>query len=137
MSRRRYVALADATVHGPCLTRPVGWAVAKLKAEYFDRDPDEILDVWLFKDRESYERNAKLTIDAQLHRSLSEQLPAACAAVAGATACSVLFADPTSGQILAFSEWERTPRAPGPPAPRCGPMKRGCSSRCRTSRRRA
>jgi hypothetical protein len=37
----------------------VGWAVAKLKAEYFDRDPDEILDVWLFKDRESYERNAK------------------------------------------------------------------------------
>jgi hypothetical protein len=40
-------------------TGTVGWAVAKLKAEYFDRDPDEILDVWLFKDRESYERNAK------------------------------------------------------------------------------
>jgi hypothetical protein len=68
-------------------------------------------------DRGSYERNAKLTIDAQLHRSLNEQLPAACAAVAGATACSVLFADPTSGQILAFAEWERTPRAPGPHRP--------------------
>jgi hypothetical protein len=40
-------------------TNTVGWAVVKLKAEYFDRDPDEILDVWLFKDRASYERNAK------------------------------------------------------------------------------
>lgn len=40
-------------------TDTVGWAVTRLKAEYFDRDPDEILDVWLFKDRDSYERNAK------------------------------------------------------------------------------
>jgi hypothetical protein len=37
----------------------VGWAVEKLKAAYFDKDPDEILDIWLFKDKESYETNAK------------------------------------------------------------------------------
>ena len=36
----------------------VRWAVDKLKAEYFRRDPSEILDVWLFKDSESYERHA-------------------------------------------------------------------------------
>lgn len=40
-------------------TETVGWAVEKLKAQYFDHDPDHILDVWLFKDRASYERNAK------------------------------------------------------------------------------
>ena len=37
----------------------VGWAVKKLKAAYFEKDPEEILDIWLFKDKESYERNAK------------------------------------------------------------------------------
>jgi hypothetical protein len=40
-------------------TDTVGWAVAQLKAEYFDRDPDHVIDVWLFKDKDSYERNAK------------------------------------------------------------------------------
>jgi hypothetical protein len=29
----------------------VAWAVEKLKAAYFENDPDEILDVWLFKDK--------------------------------------------------------------------------------------
>ena len=37
----------------------VGWAVKKLKAAYFEKDPDEILDIWLFKDKESYEENAQ------------------------------------------------------------------------------
>jgi hypothetical protein len=37
----------------------VQWAVEKLKAAYFENDPPEILDVWLFKDKESYERNAQ------------------------------------------------------------------------------
>ena len=37
----------------------VGWAVEKLKAAYFEQDPNHVIDVWLFKDRESYERNAK------------------------------------------------------------------------------
>ena len=35
------------------------WAVEKLKAAYFDIDPAEILDIWLFKDKASYETNAK------------------------------------------------------------------------------
>jgi hypothetical protein len=68
-------------------------------------------------DRGSYERDAKLTLDPELHAALNEHLPAACGAVAGATACSVLFADPRSGQILAFGEWERVPRVVGPHRP--------------------
>jgi hypothetical protein len=38
----------------------VKWAVERLKREYFKRDPQEILDIWLFKDEESYNRNARL-----------------------------------------------------------------------------
>jgi hypothetical protein len=40
--------------------RTVKWAVDKLKAQYFSKDPKEILDIWLFKDAASYERNAQL-----------------------------------------------------------------------------
>ena len=38
--------------------RTVKWAVDKLKQNYFSKDPKEILDIWLFKDAPSYERNA-------------------------------------------------------------------------------
>lgn len=41
----------------------VAWAVKKLKETYFDKDPNEILDIWLFKDKESYERNAQRLFD--------------------------------------------------------------------------
>ena len=34
----------------------VGWAVKKLKAAYFEKDPDEILDIWLFKDERELRR---------------------------------------------------------------------------------
>ena len=37
----------------------VRWAVTKLKASYFAKDPVHILDVWLFKDKASYEKHAK------------------------------------------------------------------------------
>ncbi len=37
----------------------VKWAVEKLKKAYFQEDPRQILDVWLFKDEESYETNCK------------------------------------------------------------------------------
>jgi hypothetical protein len=37
----------------------VKWAVEKLKKAYFSRDPREILDIWLFKDKDSYERHCK------------------------------------------------------------------------------
>src|SRR6266513_1104932 len=36
----------------------VKWAVDRLKQDYFAKDPREILDIWLFKDAASYERNA-------------------------------------------------------------------------------
>jgi len=37
----------------------VRWATQKLKAAYFKKDPIHILDVWLFKDKASYEKHAQ------------------------------------------------------------------------------
>jgi len=37
----------------------VTWAVGKLKADYFRKDPAEIIDVWLFKDKPSYEKHTR------------------------------------------------------------------------------
>ena len=39
--------------------RTVQWAVDKLKAAYFTKDPDEIIDIWLFKDKQSYQRHTE------------------------------------------------------------------------------
>jgi hypothetical protein len=36
----------------------VKWSVDRLKELYFDKDPDEIIEVWLFKDGESYRTHA-------------------------------------------------------------------------------
>ncbi len=36
----------------------VQWAVKMLKRAYFTKDPADILDIWLFKDKDSYEENA-------------------------------------------------------------------------------
>jgi hypothetical protein len=41
----------------------VKWAVDRIKQSYFARDPSQILDVWLFKDKTSYEKNAKEIFD--------------------------------------------------------------------------
>lgn len=38
----------------------IRWAVDKLKKDYFSKDPDEILDIWLFKDALSYEKHTQL-----------------------------------------------------------------------------
>lgn len=38
----------------------VKWAVDKLKQDFFTKDPNVILDVWLFKDRVSYEKHNRL-----------------------------------------------------------------------------
>ncbi|MFT5525958.1 MAG: hypothetical protein ACI9HK_003928 [Pirellulaceae bacterium] len=35
----------------------VKWAVDRIKRDYFAKDPDEIIDIWLFKDKASYESN--------------------------------------------------------------------------------
>jgi len=42
----------------------VKWTVDKLKQDYFTEDPKEILDIWLFKDAESYANNAQLLFNA-------------------------------------------------------------------------
>ncbi len=34
----------------------VSWAVERLKRQYFPHDPKQIIDVWLFKDNDSYEK---------------------------------------------------------------------------------
>jgi hypothetical protein len=39
--------------------RTVKWAVDKLKKDYFKADPEETIDIWLFRDKESYERHAR------------------------------------------------------------------------------
>src|SRR6266446_8961487 len=38
----------------------VKWAVDRLKQDYFKADPAEIIDIWLFKDEDSYRKHAKL-----------------------------------------------------------------------------
>lgn len=43
----------------------VQWAVRKLKQAYFRKDPDEILDIWLFKDQESYETHGRKLFKTQ------------------------------------------------------------------------
>lgn len=40
--------------------RTVRWATKHLKALYFKNDPESIYNVWLFKNKTSYEKNAKL-----------------------------------------------------------------------------
>lgn len=37
----------------------VQWAVDRLKRDYFEKDPSEILDIWLFKDKESYAKHTR------------------------------------------------------------------------------
>ena len=37
----------------------VRWAVEALRKDYFEQDPPHILDVWLFKDKASYEKHAR------------------------------------------------------------------------------
>lgn len=55
--------------------------------------------------------NAVLTLQPALHEDLRAALRTTCARVAGATACSALIADPTTGAILAFAEWQNQPVA--------------------------
>jgi len=39
--------------------RTVKWAVDRLKGDYFKNDPNEILDIWLFKDKASYRKHTR------------------------------------------------------------------------------
>jgi hypothetical protein len=55
-----FVVIGDGT---PAAVRSqaetVRWAVAKLKQDYFEKDPVEILDIWLFKNEASYRKHAR------------------------------------------------------------------------------
>jgi hypothetical protein len=53
-----FVVLGDggAIAVGRSATGTVKWAVDHLKADFFKDDPAEILDVWLFKDSDSYNK---------------------------------------------------------------------------------
>jgi hypothetical protein len=37
----------------------VRWAVTRLKAAYFKKDPNDIIDIWLFKDKKSYDKHCQ------------------------------------------------------------------------------
>jgi hypothetical protein len=41
----------------------VKWAVEKLKQDFFTKDPENILNIWLFKDETSYRKHAKEFFD--------------------------------------------------------------------------
>ena len=45
----------------------IKWAVDLLKKSYFKKDPAEILDIWLFRDKKSYERNAAKIFQCKPH----------------------------------------------------------------------
>ena len=38
----------------------VKWAVDRLKQDFFTQDPEQILEIWLFKDKSSYEKHTQI-----------------------------------------------------------------------------
>src|SRR5204863_118348 len=40
-------------------TNTIAWASSRLKQEFFSRAPEQIVDVWLFKDDASYRKHAR------------------------------------------------------------------------------
>jgi hypothetical protein len=49
---------ASSTIH---------WAIDRLKRDFFPKDPTHIIDIWLFKDKDSYETNVKALFDQEPH----------------------------------------------------------------------
>jgi hypothetical protein len=45
----------------------VQWAVERLKNQYFTADPPRIIDIWLFKDKESYEKYTRELVGEPPH----------------------------------------------------------------------
>lgn len=45
--------------------RTVKWAVDRLKQDYFKKDPTDIIDIWLFKNKKSYEKNTAAIFDEE------------------------------------------------------------------------
>lgn len=55
---------APATVKSRAVST-VKWAVDHIKKDFFAKDPEDIIAIWLFKDKESYEKHAKELFDDQ------------------------------------------------------------------------
>jgi hypothetical protein len=57
---RPFVVIGDepAAVVRERAERIVRFSVSRLKRDFFDRDPEEIIDIWLFKDEASYRAHA-------------------------------------------------------------------------------
>jgi hypothetical protein len=58
--QKPFVVVGDelpATVRSRAATT-IAWAVRRLKSQYFSKAPDRILNIWLFRDKDSYESNA-------------------------------------------------------------------------------
>jgi len=57
--QKPFVAIGD---ESPAMVRrhsqgTIKWAVDRLKRDYFSKDPDHVINIWLFKDKTSYEQN--------------------------------------------------------------------------------
>ena len=49
----------------------VSWAVDRLKRDFFEKDPDEIIAIWLFKDHWSYATNTRRLFRAETARQFA------------------------------------------------------------------
>ncbi len=57
-------------------TETVRWAIERLKLDYFSKDPSHIIDIWLFKDKASYEHHNQLLFGSQPHTPFGYYSPA-------------------------------------------------------------
>jgi len=64
------IATKRPTSSAPRADKTVRWAVTHLKQLYFTKDPGEILDIWLFRDKASYESNAQQLFSHQARHPL-------------------------------------------------------------------
>lgn len=61
---RPFVVISDESsemLQRRCKT--IRWAINRLKTRYFEHNPDHIIDIWLFKDKGSYETNVEALFD--------------------------------------------------------------------------
>ena len=57
--QKPFVVIGDAGANQVVRTAEgtVKWAVDSIKKDYFEKDPEHIIDIWLFKDPESYQKH--------------------------------------------------------------------------------
>ncbi len=64
-----FVVIGDETMPevGARADQTVRWAVDHLRERYFAHDPSEIVTIWLFRDRDSYEKNCQEILGIKPH----------------------------------------------------------------------